>query len=182
MIGNAGINTGILKRGFFVVLTFSMFQISWLSARAHPLHVSVTEIDYNQSEKEFEIMIRFFIQDLEKAIRQQRHQMDINLLNPGGDLTIEKLISAYLEDHIKITLKGKGYPIKYLGQELEGEAVICYAQVSHVDSWKSCEVTNDALQELYDDQSNIVHVTVGGRIKGQRLVKDNPRGVFSFEY
>lgn len=40
---------------------------------------------------------------------------------------------------------------------------------------------NTAIQSVYDDQSNLVHVTVGDEIKSLRLVKDKPSGALIFE-
>lgn len=167
-------------RGLVIVLTCALCPDA-IATEFHPLHVSVTEIEYDQKENELEIMIRIFVDDLEKAIRQQRQDENIDILRPNNAITTEKLISAYLADHFAIALDNEKQNIRYLGQEEEGQALICYVLVSDVKAWNSCKVTNTSLLELYDDQSNIVHVTARGKIKSLRLVKDNPQGLFSFD-
>lgn len=146
----------------------------------HPVHISVTEIEYDDKEKELEIMMRIFLDDLETAVRQHQHKGDLDILHPTAPLTTEKLISAYVAEHFSLTLDKKLQPVKYLGQELEGEAVICYLLVPNVKKWTSIAVTNSILQELHDDQSNLVHVTVGGTVKSLRLVSENASGAVSF--
>jgi hypothetical protein len=125
-------------------------------------------------------MMRIFLDDLEQAVRLHRKQNDLDLLNPPHELTTEKIIDEYLRHHVNIKLDGKSTPIRYLGQESEGEAMVCYLLVSNVKKWSSIEVTNSVLQELFDDQSNIVHVTVNENIKSMRLVKYKSSGSVSF--
>lgn len=145
----------------------------------HPIHVSVTEIEYDAVEKELEIMIRIFIDDLENALRRYHGQDRIDILNPGKT-SIEKLISAYLKDNFIVSLDSRPQTLRYLGQEEEGQAFICYIQIPGVGKWKKCEVTNSILLEMFDDQSNIVHVTAGGVTQSKRLTRGNPKGTFSF--
>lgn len=145
----------------------------------HPIHVSVTEIEYDAAEKELEIMMRIFIDDLENALRRFHGQERIDVLNPG-ETPIEKLISAYLIDKFIVSIDSRRRPFRYLGQEEEGQAFICYIQVPGVNQWKECEVTNSILLEMFDDQSNIVHVTSNGVTRSQRLTRGNPKGRFSF--
>lgn len=147
---------------------------------AHPLHVSVTEIEYDERESELEIMMRIFTDDLENAIRLQQNINDLDILNPPKGLTTDKLVGSYILTHFAIGLDGKIQDIRYLGQEHEGEAVVCYLLVSKVKKWNKVEVTNDVLCELFDDQSNLIHVTIGETVKSLRLVKDKTTSSLSF--
>lgn len=150
-----------------------------LALTRHPVHVSVTEIEYDPAEKELEIMMRIFVDDLENALRQYHKQAGLDILNTD-DATAKKLIGAYVLSHFNVVLDKKKTQMEYLGQEVEGQAFICYILVSGISSWTTCEVTNNVLFELYDDQSNIVHVTSGGVTHSRRLVPDNQAGIFSF--
>ncbi|HEX5168068.1 MAG TPA: DUF6702 family protein [Cyclobacteriaceae bacterium] len=158
-----------------------VFALLFQVQAVHPLHVSVTEIEYDEKEKELEIMMRIFFDDLENAIRVSRKTADLDLLAPPQELKTEKIIGEYLAGRLAVNLDGRQHPVHYLGQEVEGEAMICYLLVSNVKKWKTIEITNSTLQELHDDQSNIVHVIVGEKTKSMRLVKDKPSGSVSFE-
>ena len=157
-----------------IVFVFS----SWMF---HPLHVSVAEIEYDEKEKELEIMMRIFVDDLENAIRLQQNKNDLDILNPPVGSSTDKLISSYVLSHFKIDLDNKVQIIRYLGQEEEGEAVVCYLLVSNVKNLGAIEITNDILCELFDDQSNLVHVTSGEIVKSVRLVRNKPTARLSFE-
>lgn len=162
------------------ILLTVFIRVFFVFASVHPIHVSVTEIEYDEKEKELEIMMRIFIDDLETAIRQQRNEPDLDILHPPANLNTKKLIDNYLAEHFKILLDGKTQTMKYLGQEEEGEAMVCYIVVPNVKKWKEMEIINSILTEIYDDQSNIVHVTVHGKVKSVRLVSKNIKGMFSF--
>lgn len=148
---------------------------------AHPIHVSVTEITFDEKERELEIIARIFIDDLETSIQQAKQQSELKLLEPGGGVTTDQLVKEYLGPRFKISLDGQPQKVKYLGHEREGEAMLCYIQVSNVKKWKTIEVLNSVITELYDDQSNLVHVTVNDEVKSLRLMRDNPSGKITFQ-
>lgn len=164
------------KRVFISVLV-----IVFLCSGAHPIHVSVTEIAFDEKEKELEIVTRIFLDDLETVIRGSRKQPELKLMEPGAGVTTDQLVSAYLSSRFKISLKGKPQSIKYLGHEIEGEAMLCYIQVSNVKKLEAIEVFNSVITELHDDQSNLVHVTVKETVKSLRLMRDNPSGKLTFD-
>ena len=172
--------TKLKANGLLAILSATLvFAPGGTAHSRHPIHVSVTEIEYDPQEKELEIMIRIFIDDLENALRRYHDQDNIDILNPGKT-SADKLIEAYLRDNFIVSIDNQPQTIRYLGQEEEGQAFICYILVPGIGNWKECEVTNSILQEMFDDQSNIVHVTLDGITKSQRLMRRNPKGKFSF--
>lgn len=146
----------------------------------HPLHVSVTEIEYNEKNKSLQIISRIFIDDLELSIRSKLRNESLDLLEPKNGVTTDQLVSAYLKDHLKVRLDGKPAKINYLAHEVEDLALICYLEIESVKKIKTIEVTNDMIQEIHEDQSNLVHVTYKGPVKSLRLIRDKPTDVLKF--
>ena len=105
----------------------------------HPLHVSVTEIEYDEKEKELEIMMRVFIDDLETTMRKNLNQPELDILEPKG-ITVDQMMKDYLAKHFKVTLDNKAQVTNYLGHEREGDAFIFYVGVSKVKKWKTIQV------------------------------------------
>lgn len=162
--------------------TFSFILASFLFFSAvHPLHVSVTEIQFDEKDKELEIMMRVFIDDLEKTIQTRLNQPELDIQEPGKGITTDQLVSPYLLENFKVKLDNKDQKVKYLGLEKEGEAFIFYIQVSNVKKWKTIEVQNSIIQEMYEDQSNLVHVTVGGVVRSMRLTRSKPIDKITFD-
>jgi hypothetical protein len=147
-------------------------------AGIHPIHVSVTEIAYDEKEKELEIILRAFADDIELGIRQQRNQPELNVL-AAADL--KTMLWNYVQPHFTIQLDGKPHPIKYIGYEKEDEVFIFYIQVQPAKPWKTIDIKNSVLTEVYTDQSNLINVTHQTKTKSLRLMRDNPSGKLTFD-
>ena len=149
------------------------------SLKDHPLHVSVTEINYDEKDRALEIMMRVFADDLETAMRERHNIPDLDISNPRGK-SLDDLAREYVSSAVAISLDGKRQTLNYLGNERDGEAFIFYIEVPKVKKWKNVSVTNSILTEIFDDQSNLVHVTSGNTVRSLRLNKVNPSGLLTF--
>ena len=146
----------------------------------HPLHVTVTEIEFDEKEKRLEIMMRVFADDLETSLRKHFNQPELDIIKPTG-MTVDQMMAEYLKSHFKISLEGKPQTVKYLGHELEGEAFIFYIEVSNVKKLKTISVANDVLMEIHNDQSNLVHVTVREKVRSLRLTAEKSSDKLTFD-
>lgn len=157
-----------------VSLLYSLFLF------LHPIHISVTEINFSEKDKALQITSRIFIDDLELSVRAQRHEPELDLIEPKNGLTTEGMVKEYVMKHIIVKLDGKIQKMNFLGMEREDPALICYIEIENVKKFKTIEVRNDIIMETHDDQSSIVHVTYKGPIKSMRLTRDNPVGAITF--
>lgn len=155
--------------------------LSLILTALHPLHVSVTEIKFDAKDKELEITVRIFLDDLEEAIRQERKQASLDITNPGTGLTVDLLVSNYLTTRLTAKVDNKVVVIKYLGHEIEGDAIVVYAYAPNVKKLKTIDVHHTTITEVYEDQSNLVHITVGDKTRSLRLMRDTPDGKIVFE-
>jgi hypothetical protein len=146
----------------------------------HPIHISVSEINYSEKDKALQITSRIFIDDLELSIRAERKEDELDLIEPKNGLTTEKMVSDYVLKHMALKLDDKIQKLKFLGMELEEPALICYIEIENVKKFKTIEVRNDIIMETHDDQSSIVHVTYKGPVKSMRLQRNNPTGTITF--
>jgi hypothetical protein len=145
----------------------------------HPLHVSVTEINYDEKERSLEIMSRIFADDLETTMRKRLNQPDLDILNPSGK-TLDQMMTEYFAEKVHISLDGKRQAIRYLGHEKDGDVFVFYVAVEKIKKWRKVAIQNALLTEAFDDQSNLVHVTAFGKVRSLRLNKDNPSDELSF--
>ncbi len=157
-----------------------MFLILLL-AILHPLHISVTEIKFDAKDKELEISSRIFIDDLEECIQKELKKSSLDILNPGKETTTDLLVSNYLRSKLVIKADGKEVTIKYLGNEIEGDAIILYYYAPNIKKLREIEVFNSTITEVYDDQSNLVHVTVADKTRSLRLMRGNLTDKLVFE-
>lgn len=150
------------------------------SAWVHPMHVSVTEIEMDEKEKRLEIMMRVFIDDLELTLRQHYKQPELDILEPK-EQSLDQLMEAYLKSRFQVSLDSKVQVARYLGHERDHEALIFYIEVEKVKKWRAIQVRNSIITEIYDDQSNLVHVTVGETVRSLRLTRTKPSDIINFD-
>lgn len=146
----------------------------------HPIHISVTDIQYREERKSLEIILRVFVDDLELSIRNKRAEPELDILEPRNGLSTKEMVVDYLKDKFKIYLDNKQQVYNFLGYEMEGEAMVCYIEVEKVKKWQQIKVHNSIITETYDDQNNLVHVTVNKKVKSLRLTRQKPEGTLSF--
>lgn len=156
----------------------------WLAglwAWAHPIHISVTEINYSEKDKALQLTTRLFIDDLELAIRKQVGNSELDILEPPAGTTTDQLVKDYLANHLLIRVDGKLAKTNYLGSEREDVALVCYLELPGIKKMKRLDVRYDAIMEIHDDQSNLVHVTYKSPVKSTRLLADKREDVFMFD-
>ncbi|MDQ2656486.1 MAG: hypothetical protein M3Y60_03620, partial [Bacteroidota bacterium] len=153
----------------------------WIWLAVHPIHVSVTEIEFDPKDRSLEIMMRVFIDDFELSLRNSLNQPELDILNPPKGVTVDDLASNYLSKHFRIALDNKPQKTVYLGHEREAEAFIFYIEVKNVEKWNTIKVHNDIIMGTYDDQSNLVHVFVNDNVRSLRLTRNTPADELTFK-
>lgn len=147
----------------------------------HPIHLSVSEVNYSEKDKALQITSRIFLDDLELSVREFKKDETLDLMTPGNDRVTEQLVSEYLAKKLTVKLDGKVQKLNFLGLEREEPAVVCYIEIEGVKKFKTIEVRNEVIMDVYDDQSNIVHVTYKGAVKSFRLLRNKPVHTLTFD-
>lgn len=145
----------------------------------HPLHLSVSDIKHNPEAKSLEIIQRLFVDDLEDALRH-KNTGKVNILNPADPDRMSALISQYVQQHFQLHLNGKQAPVKFLGYEIEGDAVWAYMEVSNVRKIKSIGIQHTVFFELFDDQVNLVNVEKEGEIRSLKLTSSKKKDQLTY--
>ena len=141
----------------------------------HPYHVSVTIIDYNESEKKMEIIIYTFPDDLELAVKK-RFNKDIRIdtkENLSG-----MLIEAYLLENFSLKINDKKTEIDFAGYTFEGEKLLLLLESNSVEKPNKILVYNNLQNNVYGDQTNIVHVNCCRKRFTEILSKENVQTLF----
>ncbi len=136
---------------------------------AHPLYVTVTEINYNAGDKNLEISVKIFTDDFENALTTLNHSK-VDLTTPKDKAVADKQVYDYIKGNLQLKLDGKPVSLEFVGFEKETDAVWSYLQVSNTaKAPKTIDIHNSLLHESYDKQINLMHVSVGGTRKSTRL-------------
>jgi len=150
------------------------------SPARHPLFVSVTEMNYNATDKNVEISCKLFIDDFEKTLSNIYHTK-VDLTTPANKSEADKMVAAYIKSHLQLKLDNKTVTLEFVGFEKENDAVWSYFEVNNTTTApKKIDVVNSILYESYDKQMNLMHVSVGGNRKSTRLNYPDKEATFQF--
>ncbi len=146
----------------------------------HPIHVSVTDAEWDKERKALEFTSRIFLDDIEKHIRIQINEPYLDLTSPAINQSTDDLVKNYLFKNLMISVNEKEKEISYVGHEIEGDAVILYYQVLQVKKLKSLAIRSTILADLYEDQVNMLHIKWNGSLRSMKMTRDEPSSSLDF--
>lgn len=147
----------MLKRktiGFVILMLVLLSCGGWLM---HEFYVSLTEIRYNTQTGSFEVSMRIFPDDLDRALLERtgiHTQLSTELEHKEAD----SLLMLYLLEDFSLMVNGEEIALNYLGKEAESDAIWCYLESSKLAEPKSITIRNAILTEFFPDQVNIIQV------------------------
>ena len=162
-----------------LLITVPGFRDVPAGADRHPFYVSTTEVNHNAGDKNLEISCRIFTDDFETTLTKA-YQSKVDLFKPKDTAALDKLIFDYIKKHLVIKLDGKPVAFEFVGHEREEESVWSYLQVPNTPAPKKIEISNNILYDAFDQQINIMHVSVSGHRKSAKL--NYPETVAKFEF
>lgn len=151
-------------------LFISILSVVLTSAKPadHPFHVSVLEINHNAADKNLEIVCKIFTDDFERILTKN-YKTKVDLINASNMAAMDSLVKKYVLSHLFIQINGKPVALSYLGFENDKEAAYSYFEVNNTTSVSKIDITTNLMYDQFDDQVNIMHVTVGGSRKSNKL-------------
>jgi hypothetical protein len=162
----------------FLLLPLLSFQPAGRAAD-HPFFVSVVEVNHNAAEKSLEISVKIFTDDFEKTLGK-KYNTKVDLTNPPDKAAMDKLVKDYISKNLSFKADGRALGYNYIGFEQESEAVWSYFEITGVAAVKKIDIINSILHDLTDKQINIMHVTVGGVRKSNKLGHPDTQTSFQF--
>ncbi|MEZ4904266.1 MAG: DUF6702 family protein [Spirosomataceae bacterium] len=148
---------------FLCLLIFMQFRL-------HDFHTSITRMDYNAKEKTFELSIRVFTDDLEKALAKDNGgQQFVVVNNDKNDAVVEK----YIRKHFALlTAQKQKQPYSYIGKEQEADATWIYVEIPAQGPVAGFSLQNTIMLDLFDDQVNLVNFNYQGQKKSYIFKKE----------
>lgn len=134
----------------------------------HPIHVSTTNIEYNKKEGKLEVICTIFTDDFEAALEKQYHTK-IDLNKDEMHTAMDALVKKYIAGNLQIKTGAVPLRLNFLGFEINKEAVDIYIESDKIPAVKKVDVDVSLMHNLFDDQINIVHITVNGVRKSEKL-------------
>jgi Domain of unknown function (DUF6702) len=133
----------------------------------HPLHVTLTSIDYNSLDEKCEITIKIFSDDFEIALEKYSNQ-DLNINSVEETKNIEEIITSYIENNFSIIFDDKKHDLMYISKENNHEATWLKFEIG-ISDFQTINIQNNLLLNVYDDQKNLIIFKNGDFQKGFNL-------------
>jgi len=161
------------------ILTGAFFAKPIAKTSFHPLHVSTADISYNKQEGNLEVICTIFTDDFENALAKQ-HNAKTDLIKPELHTAMDALVKQYIAANLHLKANGLAAPLNYVGFEVNREAVNIYLESAKIPLPKKVDAEVSLMHNLFNDQINIVHITVNGTRKSQKLEYPNKMVVQNF--
>jgi hypothetical protein len=156
-----------------------LLVIPLMAFTMHKYYISLTQINYNPTEKSLHITMRLFIDDLEKSLEANFNEK-FNLDTPNENKKTSKYIAYYLNSNFEIKVNDKKLNIKFLGKEYEDNVVYFYIEIDSVPVIKSIAVQNTMLMNTFETQQNIIKLNMNNQKKTMILNHVNDKDLLKF--
>ena len=159
-----------------LTVIFSLLVATCL--RAHSVHTSTAEAEYNAKTKKLEVSLTVFVSDLELAlVRQSEREMKIEK-TPAAEFDAQ--IQAYLAKTFVVTdAAGKVAKLEWVGREMDEEseksgdpAVVLFFEVEVPEGVKGARLQNTVFCDLFEDQINLLSLQTASHKSELRFTRD----------
>jgi len=146
----------------FILMSFSL----------HKIYISITEISHNKTNNTLEISSRFFINDLDDALKQTFNK-DFELGTDSELSETDEKLKQYFFNHFQIKINDEWVAAKFIGKDFDGyDVVYCYFEVENVTKIKTISIKNTSIMEVYEEQENTIQLDINGK-KDSMLLNKN---------
>lgn len=148
----------------------------------HPFHVSKCQIEYRQETESIQITLHLFLDDLEEALK--RHGSgNLYLFTEKESPAADNRIREYLLQQFQIKVDQERQSLEWVGKEQTKDlvGVWCYLEIQSVKQVNSLTVRNVVLTELFEDQQNIIMISMPQKKAGYLILhKNHPEETVNF--
>ncbi|MBN2892580.1 MAG: hypothetical protein JXL97_12000 [Bacteroidales bacterium] len=143
------------------MLSYINILILLIQLAAHPVHLTITNIEYEENLKKFDISIRLFVDDF-STILQYKNNEEINLGKNNENPKIEEYITTYITNNLELTVNDKtikAKSFKLTGRKIEDITLWLDFEVKYKNSINKIKIKNTLMTDLYRDQKNMLILT-----------------------
>ena len=161
----------------FVCLTSILFMS--FAPKMHKYYVGLTEVNIDSKKHSLDVSTKLFMDDLEAELLKSANKK-VDLTTSVNNKEVQQLLMNYLDANFKINVGGKLMKLKYVGYEVENDAVWCYSEVTNFKGKGTVSIMNTLLYESFHEQANLMNVKWGDTSKSAKL--SNPEKLAEFVF
>lgn len=136
---------------------------------AHRFYASFSQVDMQPAKGTIEITHRIFTHDITDLLQQYQG---------GGSEFDDDVIEKFLQDYIMQAFAlyddgGAIIPLNWVAIEVTLNDIFIYQEALLKEGQNSLIITDRILMDLFDDQSNMVNVTLEDKVKSHTFNSDS---------
>jgi hypothetical protein len=153
----------VLFTKIITILSFSL--ITYL----HPVHVSILNFEYSKKDKAAVISVKVFPDDFELAFIHN-YNIRLNLGKKDIHPEWEKYLSMYFKKMFSLKINNKcAIPVVFKSYEINDDGIIIKLEAPINSKVKSLQMDNGLLLDVFENQTNLVILSINGKEKGFSL-------------
>lgn len=142
------------------------------AAMAHPFHVSLAEMEFNQEANAIEVALRVFPDDLELALREASGDDELVLERAEN---LAALVAEYLREAFVLTrAAGDAAPLRWVGLELNVKEAWLYFELLAPGELDGVSLTNRLFFEVRPSQINSVVLSIANEVRSLSFTLADP--------
>lgn len=155
-----------------------------VSPVAHPLRLSLCEMEYTSDKQLFTINLKLFLTDVNEAIVFDPNSKELAFCQANESAQANQLLLDYLNQFFYVKVNGQLIDLKIKSKKLSGEgentALWVYFEHPQQAALNALEIKNAVFTDLFFDQNNIVYVHIDNKSKSLMLNKKTPTHQLTF--
>jgi hypothetical protein len=144
----------LMSQWWWMVLFFNVNIINW-----HGIYLSVVEISPSKEQKQINLKLKIFPDDLDNVLRL----FDKNLYISTDICQKEKSILAYFSKNLAIKINHKSVRLQWSGCKKIGDSLELSFYISQQESFEMIDIKATFFTELFPSQQNIIQFKSPGR-------------------
>lgn len=139
-----------------------------LLALAHPVHVSVTSIEYNTGAQEFKVAFRIFYDDFESIIGI-KYGVHLRLGTPDELDEGPVYFDRYISERFVFNVDGTVLQPEFQYKEIIDFSIWLYYTYKCRDHIRNIQFRNELMMDMFEDQTNLMIVKYKDFEKGYSI-------------
>lgn len=165
-----------MKNKTFKITLLSLLIVLSTSFTKHKYYVSLCEIEYVKEEKSIQILLHIFIDDLEATLNKEQNKT-LYLASTKEVKNVKEIYKSYLQKQVTIKINNTLEPYNYIGHEYDNDIAIFYLEIPYNKPINLFEIKNTCLFSTFNNQQNIIKLSIYEKQKTFYLTKKNSIGL-----
>lgn len=170
-------------KGRFVI-RFALLYLLAEGGWAHPLRLSVSQIEYSSDTAQMTVSLRLFLTDVNEALVFDPDNDELRLGREDETPNAEALLIAYLNEFFYLKINEDEVPIVVKNKDVggTGQDTVLELLMEHSVSppLRSLEIKNAVFTDLFFDQTNVVYIHRDDTSRSLMLNKKTPTSSLVF--